>query len=166
MKWHTAKYDDPYSEFVLCINPSKCTHTIVNTHTHTHTHSVLSTLNTTTEVLLSKAPNPVHSLPHLQYLPARDSNSQPLYYESDSLTLGHHFPYVYCHNIILQVLKSDISTKFCFCLTWVHQINIKWRKMYIFLAVCSIAFLFALFSKEKEQTNWQIKANLYQYLVF
>ncbi len=35
--WHTAKYGDPYSEFVLCIYPSKRTHT----HTHTawtHTH--------------------------------------------------------------------------------------------------------------------------------
>ncbi len=29
--WHTAKYGDPYSEFVLCIYPSKCTHTM-NTH--------------------------------------------------------------------------------------------------------------------------------------
>ncbi len=32
--WHTAKYGDPYSEFMLCIYPSKCTHTAVNTHTH------------------------------------------------------------------------------------------------------------------------------------
>ncbi len=30
--WHTVKYGDPYSEFVLCIYPSKCTHTEVNTH--------------------------------------------------------------------------------------------------------------------------------------
>ncbi len=36
MMWHTAKYGDPFSEFVLCIYPSKCTHTAVNTHTHTH----------------------------------------------------------------------------------------------------------------------------------
>ncbi len=165
MKWHTAKYDDPYSEFVLCINPSKCTHTIVNTHTHTHTAFSPPSIPRLRCSWARHRTLYIHSL-HLQYLPARDSNSQPLYYESDSLTLGHHFPYVYCHNIILQVLKSDISTKFCFCLTWVHQINIKWRKMYIFLSVCSIAFLFALFSKEKEQTNWQIKANLYQYLVF
>ncbi len=32
--WHTAKYGDPYSEFVLFIYPSKCAHTSVNTHTH------------------------------------------------------------------------------------------------------------------------------------
>ncbi len=39
-KWHTAKYGDPYSEFVHCIYPSKCTHTAVNTHTPwTHTRS-------------------------------------------------------------------------------------------------------------------------------
>ncbi len=31
--WHTAKYDDQYSEFVLCNYPSKCTHIAVNTHT-------------------------------------------------------------------------------------------------------------------------------------
>ncbi len=29
----------------------------------------------------------VNSLPHLQFLPARDSNSQPFDYESDSLTI-------------------------------------------------------------------------------
>ncbi len=35
--WHTAKYGDPYSECVLCINPSKVhTHfSELNTHTHT-----------------------------------------------------------------------------------------------------------------------------------
>ncbi len=37
VKWHVAKYGDPYSEFVLCIYPSKCTHS--SEHTHTHTHS-------------------------------------------------------------------------------------------------------------------------------
>jgi len=31
-----ANYDNPYSEFVLCINPSK----LVHTHTHTHTHTL------------------------------------------------------------------------------------------------------------------------------
>ncbi len=33
----------------------------------------------------------VHSLSHLQFLPARNSSSQPLDYESDCLTLGHDF---------------------------------------------------------------------------
>ncbi len=35
----------------------------------------------------------VHSLPHLQFLPARDSNSQPLDYESDSLTIRPRHSY-------------------------------------------------------------------------
>ncbi len=39
---HTKKHGNPYSEFVLCIYPSKVhTHTAVNTHTPwTHTHTV------------------------------------------------------------------------------------------------------------------------------
>ncbi len=38
--WHTVKYGDPYSEFLLYIYPSKCTHTALNTHTvNTHTQS-------------------------------------------------------------------------------------------------------------------------------
>ncbi len=37
MTWHTAKYGDPYSKFVLCIYPLKCTHSSEHTHTHTHT---------------------------------------------------------------------------------------------------------------------------------
>ncbi len=38
--WHTANYGDLYSEFMLCIYPSKSTHTAVNTHTPwTHTRS-------------------------------------------------------------------------------------------------------------------------------
>ncbi len=32
--WHVAKYGDPYSEFVLCIYPSK-----VHTHSSEHTHT-------------------------------------------------------------------------------------------------------------------------------
>jgi len=39
--WHDIRPSgDPYSEIMLCIYPSKCTHTAVNTHTHTHTHTV------------------------------------------------------------------------------------------------------------------------------
>ncbi len=33
--YHTAKYGDPYLEFVLCIYPSK-----VHTHSSEHTHTV------------------------------------------------------------------------------------------------------------------------------
>ncbi len=43
--WDTAKYGDPYTEFVLCIYPSKVhTHSSEHTHTHTHTHTRNSTL--------------------------------------------------------------------------------------------------------------------------
>ncbi len=31
--WHTAKYGDPYSEFMLCIFPSRV-HTYSSEHTH------------------------------------------------------------------------------------------------------------------------------------
>ncbi len=31
-QWHTAKYGDPHSEFMLCIYPSLCTHTAVGSH--------------------------------------------------------------------------------------------------------------------------------------
>ncbi len=33
--WHTAKYGDLYSEYVLFIYPSMCAHTHAHTHTHT-----------------------------------------------------------------------------------------------------------------------------------
>ncbi len=41
--WHTTKYGDPYSEFVLCIYPIQSAHTHTHTHTpwtYTHTHTV------------------------------------------------------------------------------------------------------------------------------
>ncbi len=108
VKWHTAKYGDPYSEFVLCICPSK-----VHTHTHTHTHRE-HTPGAVGAAIYTAAPgeqlgvrclaqghlsrgieggeSAVHSFPHLQFLPARESKSQPFDYESDPLTirpLGH-----------------------------------------------------------------------------
>ncbi len=114
--WHTAKYGDPYSEFVLCIYPSKCTHT----HTHTqreHTH----TMNTHPEqraVIYAAAPGSswgfgdllkgssvvvlrvkralyIHS-PHRQSLPARDSNSQP--FKVWLWLLGHDRAYLHSHH--------------------------------------------------------------------
>ncbi len=102
--WHTAKYGDPYSEFVLCINASN-----VPTHISEHTHSV------NTHTLWTHTPGAVGShlccgargavgvwcltqghlsrgiegevqldihSPHLQ-LP----NSQPFDYESNSQTI-------------------------------------------------------------------------------
>ncbi len=46
----------------------------------------------------------VHSTPHLQFLPAQDSNSQPLDYESSSLTIGHNFP-------IIQIIQIQVHLK-------------------------------------------------------
>ncbi len=40
VKWHTTKYGDPYSEFVLCIWPIQSAHTHSSEHTHTvNTHT-------------------------------------------------------------------------------------------------------------------------------
>ncbi len=81
----------------------------MNTHTH-HEHTPgavgshlcfgargavggFSTLLKGTSVVVLKVGggSTVHSLPHLQFLPARDSNSQPFDYKSDP-PLGHDFP--------------------------------------------------------------------------
>ncbi len=98
---------DPYSQFVLCIYPSKV-HTHSSEHTHTmHTHpeqcavkyaaapgeqlGVLFLLKSTSVVVLKvERVLYIHS-PHLQFLPARDSTPQPFDYESDSITLDHDF---------------------------------------------------------------------------
>ncbi len=100
--WHIAKYGDPYSEFVLCIYPSN-----VHTHSSEHTRSsgqpfMLRRLGsswgfgallkgTSVVVLRVKRALDIHS-PHLQSLPARDSNPQTLDYESDSLTIRPWLP--------------------------------------------------------------------------
>ncbi len=103
VKWHTAKCGDPYSEFVLCIYPSK-----VHTHSSEHTHTVNThpeqwaaiyaavpgeqlLKGTSVVVLRVERELYIHS-PHTQFLPARDSNSQPLDYESDSLTIRPRLP--------------------------------------------------------------------------
>ncbi len=103
-KWHTAKYGDPYSEYVRYIYPTKCTHTQQWTHTWTHTQSSGQPFmlrhpgsnwglvqGHIVVVLMVERALYIHS-PHLQSLPDRDSNSQPFHYESNSLPLGHNFP--------------------------------------------------------------------------
>ncbi len=99
VKWHSSKYSDPYSEFVLHIYPS-------NVHTHkpwTHSQSsgqpfMLRLLGRSwgfgallkgTSVM-EKALY-IHS-PHLLVLPAQDSNSQPFDYESDFLSIRPRLP--------------------------------------------------------------------------
>ncbi len=128
-----AKYDYSYSEFVLCINPSKV-HTHSSEHTHTHT---MNTHNPEQwAAIYAAVPGEqsgvqclaqgshlscgiedgeralyIHS-PHLQFLPARDSNSQPLGYESDSLTIRPQLPrgilvyIVYIGNVFIYYEKN------------------------------------------------------------
>ncbi len=93
--------------------------TYTHTHTHTHTHTVNSHTHrehtpgavepfmlwrpesswgfgallkgTSVVVLRVEKALYIHS-PHLQFLPAWDSNSQPFDYESDSLNISPRFP--------------------------------------------------------------------------
>ncbi len=113
-KWH----DIPPSKVThtqnscSAFNPSK-----VHTHSSEHTHTV----NTHPEqwaAIYAAAPgeqlgvrcraqghlshgieaeeSAVHSLTHLQFLPTRDSNSQPFDYETDSLTIRPQLPPLLC----------------------------------------------------------------------
>ncbi len=92
----------------LHLSHPKCTHTAVNTHTPwTHTQSSGQPFmlrrpgsswgfgallkGTSVVVLKEERALDIHS-PHLQFLPARDSNSQPLDYKSDSLTIRPQLP--------------------------------------------------------------------------
>ncbi len=50
----------------------------------------------------------IHS-PHLQFLPARDSNSQPLDYESDSLTIRLRLPPIYIYRCIFSKCNKMFS---------------------------------------------------------
>ncbi len=53
-----------------------------------------------------------YSLPHLQFLPVRDSNSQPLDYESDSLTISSRLPQIFIiHNTVLKLNEFPSSVK-------------------------------------------------------
>ncbi len=56
--------------------------------------SMLAQKGTSVVVLKEERALYIHS-PHLQFLPARDSNSQPLDYESDSLTIRLRLPPIY-----------------------------------------------------------------------
>ncbi len=94
---------DPYLELGLCIYPSK-----VHTHSSNHTHREHTPRAVGSHLycgargavggsvpcsralcrVIEGGESAVHSLPHLQVLLARDSNPQPLDYESDSLTIS------------------------------------------------------------------------------
>ncbi len=88
--WYTAKMCSAF-------NPSK-----VLTHSSEHTHTQSSgqpfmlqqlRVQYLAQVVVLKVERAldIHS-PHRQFLPARDSNSQPVDYESDSLTIRPRLP--------------------------------------------------------------------------
>ncbi len=143
-------------------NPSKCTHTVVNTHTPwTHTHTPWTHTPSSGQPFMLRRPGSswgfgallkgtsvvvlkveralyIHS-PHLQFLPARDSNSQPLDYESESITIRPWLPPVshdpsesilicwfgaqYCKHFLLSILKTVVL------------LNILWKTWYISLLI-------------------------------
>ncbi len=103
-KWHTTKYGDPYSEFVLCIWPIQSVHTQQWTHTHReHTPgAAIYAVAVGGSVPCSRAPQSWYwgwreccTFPPPTYNPCRtrDSNSQPFDYESDSLTIRPRLPH-------------------------------------------------------------------------
>ncbi len=83
----------------------KCTHTAVNTHPEQWAAIYAAApgeqlgVRCLAQGHLSRGieggESAGHSLPHLQFLLARDSNSQPFDYESDSLTIRPRLPPIY-----------------------------------------------------------------------
>ncbi len=127
--WRKWKCDVTYGQVwwpilgicALHLTHPKCTHTAVNTHTPwTRTQSSIFLIpfmlrcpgsswgfgvlikGTSVVVLRVERALYIHS-PHLQYLPARDSNSQPLDYESDSLNIRPRLPPILLENEHLNI---------------------------------------------------------------
>ncbi len=94
VKWHVAKYGYPYSDMCSAFNPSK-----VHTHSSEHTHTPPEQLGVRclAQGHLSRGieggrehctfPPPTHNS-----CQTWDSNSQPLGYKSDSLTIRPRLP--------------------------------------------------------------------------
>ncbi len=104
MKWHVAKYGDPYSEFVLCIYPIQSVHTQQWTHTPGAVGSHLCCgargavwgfgallKGTSVVVLRVERALYIHS-PHLQSLLDLRLEPATLGYDSDSLTIRPLLP--------------------------------------------------------------------------
>ncbi len=104
---HSSESDVTYGQVwwtvlrnrALHLTHPRCTHTAVHTHTHTVTthpeqwaaRGAVGGSVPCSRVLRVERELYIHS-PHLQFLPARDSNPQPLAYESDSLTIKPRLP--------------------------------------------------------------------------
>ncbi len=138
VKWHTAKYGDPCSELVLCIYPIQSAHTQQWTHTHReHTPGAVGSHlccgargAVGGSVSCSRAPQSWYwgwrerwtfTPPTYNSCRTWDSNSQPLDYKSDSLTIRPRLPtlhYITLHTNNITYLwqpssaqHSEISTK-------------------------------------------------------
>ncbi len=117
-KWCEAKYGNPYSELVLCIYPIISAHTQQWTHTHTHCEYTPRAVGRHLccgargavggSVPCSRAPQLWYwgwrercTFTPPTYNPCRyrDSNPQPLGYESDSLTIRPRLPLVHINNL-------------------------------------------------------------------
>ncbi len=92
--WHVAKYGDPpiLGISALDLTHPKCTHTWSIGQPFMLRRPGSSWGFGALRILKVKRALDIHS-PHLQFLPARDSNSQPLDYESDSLTIRPRLPH-------------------------------------------------------------------------
>ncbi len=116
LKWHTAKYGDPYSEFVLC------THTAVNTHpeqwaaiyaaAHGEQLGFGALLKGTLVVVLRVE---------------RARTIQPLDYESNSLTIRPRLPHESFS--IKKKKKKTLCNQFKTCCHWTHQITLHIRDL-------------------------------------
>ncbi len=100
--WHVAKYGNPYSELVLCIYPIQSAHTQQWTHTHrehtpgavgSHFYAAVPREQLGVQSWYWRWRERCTFTPPT-YNPCRtwDSNSQPLGYESDSLTIRPRLP--------------------------------------------------------------------------
>ncbi len=123
--WHVAKYGYPYSEFVLCfLTHPKCTHT-VNTHPAEQWAAIYSAapgeqlgVRCLAQGHLSRGIEGgrdwIFTPPTYNSCRTWDSNSQPLGYESDSLTIRPRLP-----------RKGVRMLKIKLCITGINYILIK-----------------------------------------
>ncbi len=84
----------------------------------------------------------VHLLPHRQFLPDQDSNSQPFDYESDSLSLGHD-----SHKEILCQTNNIIGVfvlPLCLKIYTTHYISKFYKYIFIHLTLV-VVFVFNLY---------------------
>ncbi len=96
MTWHVAKYGDPYSESVLCIYPIQSAHTQQWTHTRSSGQPFMlwhpgnswgfGVLLKGTSVVVLKVERALYNHSPT-YNSCQTGDSQPLGYESDSLTI-------------------------------------------------------------------------------